>query len=74
MVKLVLATAITIASLAVSGSAFGAGGQVIVTGGWGCRDCGFLNGTSLTGIAPGSASTGAVDSVILPSGEILELR
>jgi hypothetical protein len=32
------------------------------------------NGTKLTGAMLGSASTGTIISVILPSGEILELR
>ena len=42
--------------------------------GWGCRTCTITNGTQLTGIALGKASTGTVSAVILPSGEILDLR
>jgi len=37
---------------------------------WGCG----LNGTQTTGVALPSASTGTVNSVILPSGETVELR
>jgi hypothetical protein len=32
------------------------------------------NGTQLNGVALGSASTGTLSAVILPSGEILDLR
>ena len=35
--------------------------------------CG-MNGTQLTGLALGSASTGTVSAVILPTGEVLDPR
>ena len=42
--------------------------------GWGCRTCDYLNGTQHSGIAVGSASTGSVSTVILPMGEIVDVR
>lgn len=49
----------------------GGGGTGI---GWGCRTCGFTNGTQLTGLKvprPGSLAPAAVT---LPSGDIVDLR
>ena len=63
MTKLILATAIAIASLGASGFAFAASGHIIVSGPWGCRDCGFSNGSQLTGIAIEDA---AVIGTVLP--------
>ena len=37
---------------------------------WGCG----MNGTQTTGVVLPSASTGTVSSVILPSGETVEVR
>ena len=114
--KLIFGTAIAIASLGASGFAFagydsgydpsqferfGPTGHEKVSGPWGCRDCGFSNGTQLTGIAVEDAAVIGmfdgirldsvratvarhekaaavtqlpIDTVILPSGEILDLR
>ena len=51
MKTLALAALATVALSIPVATANSAPGPVIVTGGWGCRDCGFLNGTQLTGIA-----------------------
>ena len=72
MSKLVLA-AFTAAALSTAASTAYAGG-LTATIGWGCHTCGFKNGTQLTGVALGNASTGTVSKVILPSGEVLDLR
>ena len=67
MTKLILAAFAAAALFAVTSSAnAGRGG----CDDWGCGS----NGTQVTGIALGSASTGAVNAVILSSGEIVNLR
>ena len=45
--------------------------------GWSCRTCGFSNGTSFTGVvAETTAQPGrnTATAVILPSGDIVDLR
>jgi hypothetical protein len=71
MTKLILAAFAAASLSAIAVSAANAGGRIV---GWGCHTCEFKNGTPLTGVALGSASTGTVISVILPSGEVLKLR
>ena len=48
-------------------------GPLGVSIGWGCHTCGFKNGAQLTGLAFRSAFAGTV-AVVLPSGEVLDLR
>ena len=46
---------------------------VTAGGPWGCRDCGFSNGTKLTGL-DAATRLGPVVTVILPSGALIDLR
>jgi hypothetical protein len=41
--------------------------------GWGCKNCGFTNGTQLTGLNMPSSGSLAPASVALPSGDIIDL-
>ena len=59
------ATALVAATLSTANAGGGAGCPT-----WGCGE----NGTQLTGLALGNASTGSVSVVILPTGEVLDLR
>jgi hypothetical protein len=74
MTKVLLATIIAAFVGSALFSTADAGGSSYSTHrdrlGWG----NVTNGAQLTGVALGSASTDTVISVILPSGEILELR
>jgi hypothetical protein len=66
MTKLILA-ALTAAAIGAALSTANAAGR--------CPpEACMLNGTQLNGIALGSASTRTLSAVILPSGEILQLR
>ena len=68
MTKLILAAFAAAALFAVTSSANAGSGVGCPI--WMCGS----NGTQITGIALGSASTGTVHAVILPSGEIVDLR
>lgn len=58
MTKLIL---VAFAATAIASAALAFPGQ-----GWGCRDCGYLNGTQLTGIAINVADSG-VTAISPPS-------
>ena len=68
--QLALATFAAATLLAVQSPANA--GPVIVSGPWGCRDCGFSNGTQHSGLTVQGVAA-PVRSVILPSGEIVAL-
>jgi hypothetical protein len=60
-------------ALALGGAASSANADFTTGPGWGCYNCGYKNGTQLTGIALNAAAGGIIGTVILPSGEAVDL-